>query len=278
MNQRIWLGKLLLLLGILTDAVGLILGRGLEWSMGPAALLLEAGGLYLVFKARRVLAADVDPDANLGLALGLTEEEVNAIVPVSKMKELAKERTAANESNTFYKLNPEVSDLPDELSRDVNGVKLLVMGTVDTGGSGCVCPEHVMLKAILSNLVFRKDDVVVMDMEAGLEHLGRGTASMMDQFIVVIEPGARSIQTYERIKSLAADIGVHRVRVVANKVRDERDEEFLRRRIPAEDLLGFIHYNPDVIEADRNGQSPFDYSDKAVEEIRAVKEKMDRET
>lgn len=105
------------------------------------------------------------------------------------------------------------------MSRDVNGVKLLVMGTVDTGGSGCVCPEHVMLKAILSNLVFRKDDVVVMDMEAGLEHLGRGTASMMDQFIVVIEPGARSIQTYERIKGLAADIGVHKVRVVANKVR-----------------------------------------------------------
>ena len=217
-------------------------------------------------EGRSVLAADVDPDANLGLALGLTEEEVNAIVPVSKMRELARERTAANASNTFYKL-----------SRDVNGVKLLVMGTVDTGGSGCVCPEHVMLKAILSKLVFRKDDVVVMDMEAGLEHLGRGTASMMDQFIVVIEPGARSIQTYERIKKLAADIGVTKVRVVANKVRDERDEEFLRQRIPAEDLLGFVHYNPDVIEADRNGQSPFDYSDKAVEEIRAIKERMDAE-
>ena len=98
-------------------------------------------------EGRTVLAADVDPDANLGLALGLTEEEVNAIVPVSKMKELAKERTGANASNTFFKLNPEVSDLPDKLSKDVNGVKLLVMGTVDVGGSGCVCPEHVMLKA-----------------------------------------------------------------------------------------------------------------------------------
>ena len=226
-------------------------------------------------EGRTVLAADVDPDANLGLALGLTEEEVNAIVPVSKMKELAKERTGANASNTFFKLNPEVSDLPDKLSKDVNGVKLLVMGTVDVGGSGCVCPEHVMLKAILSKLVFRKDDVVVMDMEAGLEHLGRGTASLMDQFIVVIEPGARSIQTYGRIKELAKDIGVTQVRVVANKVRDERDEAFLRERIPEEDLLGFIHYNADVIEADRNGQSPFDYSQKAVEEIRAIKDKMD---
>lgn len=228
-------------------------------------------------EGRKVLAADVDPDANLGLALGLTEEEVNAIVPVSRMKELAKERTAANTSNTFYKLNPDVSDLPDKLSRDVNGVKLLVMGTVDTGGGGCVCPEHVMLKAILSNLVFRKDDVVVMDMEAGLEHLGRGTASMMEQFIVVIEPGARSVQTYERIKQLAKDIGVNRVRVVANKVRDERDEEFIKARIPAEDLLGFVHYNPDVIEADRNGQSPYDYSKRAVDEIRAIKAKIDAE-
>ncbi len=228
-------------------------------------------------EGRKVLAADVDPDANLGLALGLTEEEVNSIVPVSRMKELARQRTAANESNTFYKLNPEVSDLPDELSRDVNGVKLLVMGTVDTGGSGCVCPEHVMLKAILSNLVFRRDDVVVMDMEAGLEHLGRGTASMMDQFVVVIEPGARSVQTYQRIKQLAADIGVTQVRVVANKVRDQRDEEFIRAHIPAEDLLGFIHYSADVIEADRNGQSPYDYSPAAVEEIRAIKAKMDAE-
>ena len=188
---------------------------------------------------------------------------------------MGSEMCIRDRSNTFYKLNPEVSDLPDELSKDVNGVKLLVMGTVDTGGSGCVCPEHVMLKAILSNLVFRKDDVVVMDMEAGLEHLGRGTASVMDQFVVVIEPGARSIQTYERVKSLARDIGVTKVRVVANKVRDERDEAFIRQRIPAEDFLGFIHYNADVIEADRNGQSPFDYSDKAVEEIRAIKEKMD---
>ena len=226
-------------------------------------------------EGRNVLAADVDPDANLGLALGLTEEEVNAIVPVSKMKQLAKERTGANASNTFYKLNPEVSDLPDELSKDINGVKLLVMGTVDTGGTGCVCPEHVMLKAILSAMVFRKDDVVVMDMEAGLEHLGRGTASMMDQFIVVIEPGGRSVQTYERIKQLARDIGVTKVRVVANKVRDEQDEQFIRARIPEEDLLGIIHYNTDVIAADRSGKSPYDFSEKAVEEIRAIKAKMD---
>ena len=248
-----------------------VTGKG---GVGKTTLASTLARLY-ADEGRPVLAADVDPDANLGLALGLTEEEVNSIVPVSKMKELAKERTAANESNTFYKLNPQVSDLPDKLSKDCNGVKLLVMGTVDTGGSGCVCPEHVMLKAILSNLVFRKDDVVVMDMEAGLEHLGRGTASMMDQFIVVIEPGARSIQTYERIKQLARDIGVTRVSVVANKVRDKEDEDFIRARVPEEDLLGFIHYNADVIDADRHGQPPYGFSPQAVEEIRAIKAKMD---
>ena len=250
-----------------------ITGKG---GVGKTTFAATLARLYAA-EGRNVLAADVDPDANLGLALGLTEEEVNAITPVSKMKELARERTAANESNTFYKLNPDVSDLPDALSKDIGGVKLLVMGTVDTGGSGCVCPEHVMLKAILSNLVFRKYDVVIMDMEAGLEHLGRGTASMMDEFIVVIEPGARSIQTYQRIKELAADIGITSVCVVANKVRDDDDEAFLRERIPAQDLLGFIHYNPDVIEADRRGQSPFEWAPQAVEEIAAIKAKMDSE-
>ncbi len=228
-------------------------------------------------EGRTVLAADVDPDANLGLALGLTEEEVNSITPISKMRKLVEERTGANKENKFFKLNPQVSDIPDTYAKDVNGVKLLIMGTVETGGSGCVCPEHVMLKAILSSLVFRKDDVVVMDMEAGLEHLGRGTASIMDQFVVVIEPGARSIQTYEKVKQLAKDLGVTQVRVVANKVRSEDDEAYIKARIPEEDLLGFIHYNPEIIDADRNGQSPFDYSPAAVEEIRAIKNKMDSE-
>ena len=249
-----------------------ITGKG---GVGKTTFAATLARLY-ADEGRTVLAADVDPDANLGLALGLTEEEVNAIVPVSKMKELARERTAANASNTFYKLNPEVSDLPDKLAKDVNGVKLLVMGTVDTGGTGCVCPEHVMLKALLSSLVFRKDDVVIMDMEAGLEHLGRGTASLMDQFIAVIEPGARSIQTYERIRQLAADIGVHKVQVVGNKIRSEDDKDFLRSRIPEDALLGFISYNEEVIDADRRGLSPYDVSPKALDEIRAIKAKIDQ--
>ena len=134
-----------------------------------------------------------------------------------------------------------------------------------------------MLKSVLANLTYRKNDVVIMDMEAGLEHLGRGTAMNMDQFIVVIEPGARSVQTYRNVKRLANDLGVKRVRVVANKIRDDQDEAFIRSAIPAEDLLGCIHYNPEIIDADRQGKSPYDFSPQAIEEIRKIKEILDRD-
>ena len=250
-----------------------ITGKG---GVGKTTLSSTLARLYAA-EGRTVLAADVDPDANLGLALGLSQEEVDEIIPISKMRTLVEERTGANEANRFFKLNPYVADIPEKFSKDVNGVKLLVMGTVDVGGSGCVCPEHVMLKAVLSNLSFRKDDVVVMDMEAGLEHLGRGTASNMDQFIVVIEPGSRSVQTYHNVKRLASDLGVKKVRVVANKIRDEKDEEFIRSVIPAEDFLGFMHWNPEIMDADRQGKSPFDFCPTAIEEIRKIKAILDRD-
>ena len=250
-----------------------ITGKG---GVGKTTLSSTLARLY-ADEGRTVLAADVDPDANLGLALGLSQEEVDAIIPISKMRDLAKERTGASDDNRFYKLNPYVADIPEKFAKTVSGVKLLVMVTVDVGGSGCVCPEHVMLKSILSSLTYRKNDVVIMDMEAGLEHLGRGTAMNMDQFIVVIEPGARSVQTYRNVKRLANDLGVKRVRVVANKIRDDRDEEFIRGAIPAEDLLGCIHYNPEIMDADRNGKSPYDFSPAAIEEIRRIKEILDRD-
>lgn len=227
-------------------------------------------------EGKSVLAADVDPDANLGLALGFTEEELDAITPISKMTDMAKERTGASGMGKFLKLNPKVDDIPDAYALTRNGVKLLVMGTVDVAGGGCVCPEHVILKRLISHLMLNSDDVVIMDMEAGLEHLGRGTAENMEQFVVVIEPGARSIQTYKNVKRLASQLGIKQVRVVANKVRNQDDEEFISSRIPAEDLLGFIHYNTDVIEADRRGESPYDFSETAIQEVRAIKERLEK--
>ena len=168
-----------------------------------------------------------------------------------------------------------MDDIPDTYGKTCNGVKLLLLGTVETGGGGCVCPEHVMLKRIINNLVLHRDDVVIMDMEAGLEHLGRGTTQSVDQFIVVIEPGSRSVQTYKNVKRLAEDLGVAQVRVVANKIRSAEDEEFVKSKIPAEDLLGFIHYNTEIMDADRQGRSPYDFSETAVKEVSAIKAVID---
>lgn len=230
-------------------------------------------------EGRPVLAADVDPDANLGLALGFPEEELEQIVPISKMKDFINERTGVDPTgiNKFFKLTPKVDDIPDMYARECNGVKLLVLGTVDVAGSGCVCPEHIVLKRLLSHLTIQNEDVVIMDMEAGLEHLGRGTAENMDQFVAVIEPGARSMQTYKKVKELATGLGVDQVRVVANKVRNEADEQFIRERIPAEDLLGFVHYSEGVIDADRRGISPYDTDKGAVAEIMQIKKILDSE-
>ena len=249
-----------------------ITGKG---GVGKTTFAATLARLY-ADEGKTVLAADVDPDANLGLALGFPEEMLDSIVPITKMRKLVEERTGSGEDNQFYKLNPKVDDIPDTYSKTYNGVKLLLLGTVETAGGGCVCPEHVMLRRIINHLILRSNDVVIMDMEAGLEHLGRGTASLMDQFIAVIEPGARSIQTYERIRQLAADIGVHKVQVVGNKIRSEDDKDFLRSRIPEDALLGFISYNEEVIDADRRGLSPYDVSPKALDEIRAIKAKIDQ--
>lgn len=250
-----------------------VTGKG---GVGKTTFAATLARLY-ADEGRSVLAADVDPDANLGLALGFDEETLDSIVPISKMRKLVEERTGASADNKFFRINPKVDDIPDTYAKSCNGVKMLVMGTVETGGGGCVCPEHVMLKRIINHLVLRSDDVVILDMEAGLEHLGRGTTAGMDRFIVVIEPGARSVQTYKNVKRLAEDIGVHQVSVVANKVRSAEDEEYIRSKIPAEDLLGFIHYNEDVIDADRQGKSPYDFSEVATSEIRRIKEKIDNQ-
>ena len=223
----------------------------------------------------KVIAADADPDANLGLALGFPEDVLDAIVPISAMKKLIAERTSSGPDKPFYRLNPKVNDLVDLYGREHGGVKLITLGTVETAGGGCVCPEHTMLRLLMMDLVLSKKDVVILDMEAGLEHLGRGTTSGMDQFIVVIEPGARSVQTYRNVKRLAQQLGIKRIGVVANKVRNESDEAFVRSRIPADELLGVIHFNQDVIDADRSCISPYDNSELLVREIQALKAKLD---
>lgn len=250
-----------------------VTGKG---GVGKTTIAATLARLYAA-EGKKVYAVDVDPDSNLGLALGFSEEKLEQIVPISKMRRLIEERTEADQSNTFYKVNPKVNDIPDTYGREYKGVKLLVLGTVETAGGGCVCPENVILKRIINDLVLHKNEIAILDMEAGLEHLGRGTTAGMDQFIVVIEPGARSIQTYRNVKRLAEGLGVKKVRVIANKIREKADEDYIKSKIPAEDLLGFVHYNTEVMDADREGMSPYDFSETTTAEIAAIKEIMERE-
>lgn len=240
-----------------------------------------AGTLARIFAAEgyKVLAIDADPDANLASALGIPEERSKAITPFSKMRKLAAERTEASESyGGLFILNPRVDDLPDQFCVEHQGVKLLVMGTVEQGGGGCVCPEHTLLKRLMRHLLVERDEVVIMDMEAGIEHLGRGTADAVDVMIIVAEPGFRSIETAQRIRSLAADVGIKKLFVIGSKLRGEEDAEFIRTSLPELPYLGSLPFCQDIIEADLKRRALFDTGDSAsVLALKRIQEKLTAE-
>ncbi|MEW6111583.1 MAG: carbon monoxide dehydrogenase accessory protein CooC [Thermodesulfobacteriota bacterium] len=217
---------------------------------------------YWARKGYRVLAVDADPDANLGSALGI---DTTGIVPIAKMEELIAERTGAKPGTVggFFKMNPKVDDLPEALGRDKDGVRVLVMGTIKKGGGGCVCPESVMLKALITHLVLYHKDLVILDMEAGIEHLGRGTAQGVDRLIIVVEPGRRSIETAAKVKQLTQDIGLHKVVAVASKVRNEKEEAFLQANMDGIPLIGVLPFSEEIATADLESRPP-DLDDPAI--------------
>ena len=209
-------------------------------------------------QGKRVLAIDADPDANLAAAVGISD--AHKITPIAEMKELIFERTGAQPGSIggFFKLNPKVDDLPDALSARLGNIKLMRLGGVKKGGAGCICPESTLLKTLVTHIILARDEVVVMDMEAGIEHLGRATAQSVDKLLVVVEPGRRSIETAVHIHNLAAEIGLNHVAVVGNKIRNQRDKDFLKKHLSDFEFLGFLSYDDAFIEADLNGISPYD--------------------
>jgi len=222
-------------------------------------------------QARQVLVIDADPNANLAEALGIPEAQ-RAITPVSEMNDLIAERTGA-QPGTFggiFKMNPKVDDIPDRFSVTHRGIRLLVMGTVDHGGSGCVCPESVMLKNLVTHVLLQRDEMLIMDMEAGIEHLGRATAQAVDAFVIVVEPGRRSIQTAHTIRRLAHEIGIPRTVVVGNKVRGPSDQEFITQQLADFFILGFLPYSSDAVEADLQGVPIFDAAPVLVAQAEAI--------
>jgi len=223
---------------------------------------------------RRVLAIDADPDANLAAGIGI--ENAADIVPIAEMKELVSERTGAQPGTIggFFKLNPKVDDLPDALSVNFENIKLMRLGGVQKGGAGCICPQSTLLRALVMHIVLARDEVVVMDMEAGIEHLGRATAKAVDKLIVVVEPGRRSIDTAGHIRQLAAEIGLGAIAVVGNKIRGPKDREFLETNLSDFDFLGFLPYDDYLIEADLKGVSPFDVESPSKAQVEAMISKL----
>ncbi len=223
-----------------------------------------------------VLAIDADPDANLASAVGVPLEKMRGVTPLAEMTHFIEERTETKKGSygSIFKLNPKVDDIPERFSIDHEGVKLLILGSVPQGGGGCFCPENVLLKNLLSHLFIQRNETVIVDMEAGLEHLGRGSTGYVDAFIVVVEPGMRSIQTALQIKKLAADLGIKRVYIVGNKIQSKDDQKVIEENLKTFPILGWMEYNPKVLEADRKGISPFDIDEKIRGEVKTILENL----
>ena len=243
-----------------------ISGKG---GVGKTTLVAAMAKLFADDK-NKVIAIDADPDTNLASALGI--RNADRITPLVEMKELIKERTGAtsDEYGKFFKMNPTVNDLPEKYSISNNGLKLMTLGTIKRGGSGCACPEGVMLKALLNHLILQRDELVIVDMEAGIEHLGRASIRAVTALIVVVEPGKRSIHTAFQIKKLAGDLGIKTVYAVGNKVMNDTHKEFLKNELGDIPLLGLISYNNKLIESDLKGESAFKDNEQLLSEVKDV--------
>ncbi len=232
-----------------------ISGKGGVGKTTLAALLAQT----FADRGRAVLAVDSDPSPSLASGLAFPDELLEDLRPISEMDELIAERTGAQPGamGGFFTLNPRVDDLPERYSAVHDGVRLLVMGSVDSGGSGCICPESAMLKTLFTHLLFRDDDVLIMDMYAGVEHLGRATVDFVDALLIVVEPTRRSLNTAAQIKKLAEDIGLNDMWLVANRVRGDEDLAFLEQEAFDLPLLGYLPEEPRVGDADRRGESAY---------------------
>ena len=231
-------------------------------------------------RGQSVIAVDADPAACLGFALGLPPELQAKVTPISEMSDLIEERTGAKPGSygTYFKINPRVDDIPERFSVQFQGVRLLRLGTIEHGGSGCICPESAMLKALVSYLILQSDEQLLLDMDAGLENLGRATASAVDNFLVVVEPGKRSMEIAHQIAKLAADVGIKTVALIANKVRGEDDLHFIEDNRGTLPLLGYLSFQPAAIQADQDGASIYDSVPQLVRETEIILDMLQRIT
>jgi CO dehydrogenase maturation factor len=249
-----------------------ITGKG---GVGKTTLTALMAQVY-ADQGREVLAVDADPSPCLAGALGFPDDLRKKLHPIAEMDDLIYERTGAKKGQIggFFTINPRVDDIPERFSVVHRGVRLLESGSVELGGSGCICPEAAILKTLFTHLLFRKDDVLLLDMYAGVEHLGRATVDFVDAMIVVVEPTRRSLGTAAQIKKLANDIGLQRLYLVGNKVRNEEEQAFLEVETPGLPVLGFLPADLKVQEADRLGIPVYDHVPVLKESACAMVEKL----
>jgi len=227
--------------------------------------IAAAIALTLAQKGQRVLALDADPDANFAASLGIPGSA--QITPISKQIELIEERTGAkvDQYGQVFKLNPEVSDVAEKFAFSHNGVELIVLGAVKRGGGGCACPENIFIRALVTDLVLYKNETLIMDMEAGIEHLGRATVTGVDVMVIVVEPGQRSLDCAKTVIEMSKEIGLKNFVIVGNKITNDEDKEFITKeivKIAAEDSkkidILFLPYSEKIRNADRDGVSALD--------------------
>ncbi|MGA1870982.1 MAG: AAA family ATPase [bacterium] len=245
-----------------------ISGKGGVGKTTVAALLCR----IMAERGKKVVAIDADPDANLAGAIGINPEEAERIKPITDMPELIEERTGVRpgSGDTFFKLNPRVDDLPDLYGKEFEGIKILTLGHYKQGGAGCYCAENVMIKSLINHLLLRSNEALVIDMEAGIEHLSRGTAASVDAMIVVVEPGSRSIDTAKRIKKLTSDLGIRYYFIVANKIRSSEDREYINDSFEVGQIIGCLPYSDEIAHADQESRSPYRTSSQITEEISCI--------
>jgi CO dehydrogenase maturation factor len=232
----------------------------------------------LAAEGKKVLAIDADPDSNLASAVGLSKEALARLIPIASQTSLIEERTGAKKGSfgSMFKLNPRVDDLPDTMGVLHEGVKLILLGCIPQGGGGCFCPENVILKNLIRHLVVQREEAVIIDMEAGLEHLGRGSTGAVDALIIVVEPGQRSINTAKQIKKLGEDLQLKKMMIVGNKVTSDEDRRIIEENLRDFEVLGHMSFNPKVIQADREGRSPYDIDEKIRGEVRDILRELEK--
>jgi CO dehydrogenase maturation factor len=219
-----------------------------------------------------VLAIDADPSPCLGQALGFPSDLLGRLEPIARMDELILERTGAQPGTVggYFKLNPRVDDLPARFAVEHRGLRLLELGAVEMGGAGCICPESAVLRALVTHLLLRSDEVILLDLYAGVEHLGRATADAVDAMLIVVEPTLRSLGTAAQIKKLAEDLHLPHLYLVGSKVQSDDDRSFIRDHSPGLPVLGFVSADPGVLEADRTSAAVYDVSPRLRSEAQAL--------